>query len=214
MGRRNLCVCLSICVAVQIVLCLSANAAPISQVFKIPDRNSTAYCGLTGTVWEPVTKVQGTYRVVTLQIKDLKRRIAKASGSTKTSLQRKLKLLVSLRARTLSTCRQGIPPTPYPTPSATVAPPTPTISTICFVSGGDTKPGCFGIPAPLIGNDPRGASLYQQQCYGCHRSSKSAVAYNYTKLQSTFDRIPQMAPYRPAPQQLADLVAYVNRFNF
>jgi hypothetical protein len=36
----------------------------------------------------------------------------------------------------------------------------------------------------------------------------------YDRVATSFDRIPQMQPFKPGAQQLADIVAYLNRFNF
>lgn len=203
---------------IQTALPAFAQANEPTDVFTDTSTGRSIYCGLVGSSWVPVVKMRGgTYRSLALEIRTVGKKL-KIAGTTRqrTSLQNKVKKLRALRKGATPVCAMGPSSgdTPFvtPTPSTPAASPTPgTPSVGCFLAGGITAPGCFGIPTQLSGSIDRGQSLYQQQCFGCH---KSRPALPFDKLEGAFSRIPQMLPYKPGQQDLADLVAYLNRFNF
>ena len=104
----------------------------------------------------------------------------------------------------------GVHPTPIPIeqPTATPTPQPTTPSNTCF-NGDWSKPGCFGLPAGTSGNKRTGAAYFESFCDGCH-SSKSNI--DYSRLQQAFNR-PEMQGFKPSdPQDIYNLVAWLNRF--
>lgn len=201
-------------------LCRPAFAATPSTVFEIRDGRSRAYCGLVGATYVPVVKVSGKYRTASSEASAAKKKAQRSIGRTRDLLRKREKTLRALITRTATACKAGPSTTPGagPAPAPTATPgsspaPTPTPVSLpgCFAPGNNTRPGCFGIPSGLTGNIDRGQTAFRNQCTGCHTSRP---ARTYTQLQSSFDRIPQMQPFRPGAQDLADITAYLNRFNF
>jgi hypothetical protein len=194
-----------------------------SSVFEINDSGRAAFCGQIGASWLPALKRRnGTFVSARSELRSLVAKIRREKSrkiiARLESTQRSVRVLQS---RTRATCAEGPPqsipdggtggtlpptPTPTPTPQGSVPPINP-----CFLPGGDIKAGCFGIPATLIANINRGETFYGRNCRGCHGVR---VAMPYDRVATSFDRIPQMQPFKPGAQQLADIVAYLNRFNF
>jgi hypothetical protein len=190
----------------------SVNAEDASQSFQIPDGKRVAFCGLFKSGWQPALKKSETRFVsVRSELRLLDKQIKKARDSrTRDKLIKPKTNYTALFSRTRKTCAAGpgeTPPTqPTPTPTPTSPP-----GLGCFRPGGDVTPGCFGIPPHLTGNINRGQSYFQRNCTGCHANRGIR---SWSQVLGTFSRIPQMQPYRPADPDLADVVAYLNRFNF
>jgi mono/diheme cytochrome c family protein len=77
-----------------------------------------------------------------------------------------------------------------------------------FDANGDTTQ--FGIPAPLVGNQARGAAQYQQSCNICHPDGTHGLNLTFTILKAKLAG-PPMNITSLSDQQLADLVAHLNR---
>lgn len=98
--------------------------------------------------------------------------------------------------------------TPTPTPS-----PTPAIPLSNFDSMGNaTEKGKieFEIPLNLSANVTRGRSVYTTNCVGCHIERNGRT---FTQYREIIARSPMLFDESQIPnQELADLVAYMNRF--
>ena len=191
-------------------------SAQATRIAAIEDGARTAYCGWVDERWVPVLKKSSSSGVtIRSQLSKLRNDIRKVTGSKKRSLQKKQALYSSLEKRTKATCAQLPRPeqelTPTPTPRSSATPRSTPTPLSCFLAGSNTAPGCFGIPPSLTGNIDRGAAYFQRNCTGCHASRPP---YNYSRVKGAFSFVPQMAPYLPSDQALADIVAYLNRFNF
>lgn len=157
---------------------------------------------------------KGNFKTVKGVIAQKKKDLKKATDSKK-----KTKILKDIEKRrkflklgspvcTQGPGESGVLPTPVP-PIAPTATPTPSgPSNTCF-SGDWSKPGCFGLPAGTSGNKRTGATYFETFCDGCH-SSKSNI--NYQGLLNAFTK-PEMQGFQPSdPQDIYNLVAWLNRF--
>jgi hypothetical protein len=98
-------------------------------------------------------------------------------------------------------------PTPTRTPTGT---PTPQV-TPCFDTLGNTS--CFSIPAGSVGNITRGAQIFAaRSCGACH-TEVSRRNKTYTQINAAFSNEYMSGLERPSTAALADLTAYLNRFN-
>ncbi len=111
------------------------------------------------------------------------------------------------------------PQNPKPTPSASPSvSPSPTTSATPrpsstpasgnFDANGNTT--AFGIPAGLVGNKNAGSSVWTSKCSGCHSTEERNRTF--PQIQGALS-IPVMSGIQITDAQLANLVAYLNRFN-
>jgi len=136
----------------------------------------------------------------TTEVQALKAKIAKASGSKKTKLELKLKKLKTKAKRGNSAC------------AAARANPNPGTGPIFDYLGNVTPAGKskFQIPVEYTANQDTGEVVFNYYCTGCHEP----------QLNRTFPIYRSMIAQSPmlydetqiSNQQLADLVAYLNRF--
>jgi hypothetical protein len=184
-------------------------------------------CSYQNKKVEPGT-LKGTparFRSFKIPIDTLKKKIARSTK--KTSLQKQLKILQIEYTRLLQLCKNNLPAIPTPTPPAdsnapsptsTPTPtPTPTPSsggcqTGCYDSSRNTP--CFNIPSSTKGNETRGLQLWAGNCAGCH-SETSRRNRLFGQINLALMTVPQMLPFSDNfnTQDIADLVAYLNRFN-
>lgn len=105
------------------------------------------------------------------------------------------------------------PPAASPTATPIVAP-TATPPTGNFDNRGNvTEKGklAFGIPSHLSGNVTAGKQVVTSFCAGCHQER---IGYSYSAIDTAIRRAPMLYDESSiSRQQLADLVAYLNRFN-
>lgn len=117
--------------------------------------------------------------------------------------------LVILKKAADKECKKiALLPTPTPTAS-----PTPSIPIYNFDSMGNvTAQGkiTFGIPQHLSGNISIGRNIYLTNCVGCHIERNGRTFPQYRDIIA---RSPMLFDEFQIPdQELADLVAYMNRF--
>lgn len=104
-------------------------------------------------------------------------------------------------------------PAKTPTPAATPVGkpnPTPTVPSSggSFDQNGNTVK--FGIPSGLTGNISRGRGIWTADCGGCHGSEK--LGRTYSQIKSALN-LGAMSGVKVTNQEVADLIAYLNRFN-
>jgi hypothetical protein len=201
--------------AVLTVLCVCGVAeAQVTDPFTITVRSKPLLCGLSGSSYQPVIRrTDQSLAPASAELRTVRGKIKKAKGAALKKLKREESTLKSTIARGKNPCRTGpnqpgaqrlvVAPTPTPTPGIPVG---------CFVAGNNTVPGCFGIPNNMSGNIDRGQTFYQANCRGCHDFVKNNRSWG--EVSRALNNIPQMRPFRPADQTIADVVAYLNRFNF
>lgn len=169
------------------------------------------------------------FRALSIPIETLKKKIQRSSK--KVALKKQLRALQTEYGRLVKLCKSNLPPTPTPTPTtpgaistptATATPnrqntptPTPTAAGCtsgCYDSSRNTP--CFNIPAPTKGNETRGAQLWAGNCAGCHAESSRRNRV-YGQISLALRSVPEMLPFSNdySTQDIADLVAYLNRFN-
>lgn len=100
-------------------------------------------------------------------------------------------------------------PTPTPTPIPTIGPnPTQTPKPESnFDSAGNTS--AFGIPSGMRGNISAGKRVWGRVCSACHVSEKNGRRFNDIKRARRSQ--PEMRALSITDQQIADVVAYLNR---
>lgn len=106
------------------------------------------------------------------------------------------------------------PAPPVASPTATpIAAPTATPPTGNFDNRGNvTEKGklAFGIPSHLSGNVTAGKQVVTSFCTGCHQER---IGWSYPAIDTAIRRSPMLYDESSiSRQQLADLVAYLNRF--
>lgn len=196
---------LSACLAVQAL----AHAQVPTSIFEITDKGKTAYCGYVKS-WVPAVKLKdGSFKTISAELRTIATKLRTATGDKKKSLEKRQTNLKGIQSRTKSTCAKGPTGTPPTQPTATPTPGSPPVG--CFIPGGDIVAGCFGIPTNLTANIIRGEVYFTNNCKGCHASRP---ARNFTYVKAKFSEVPQMRPFLPVDAVLADIVGYLNRFNF
>lgn len=193
-----------------------AIAGPIaSQVFEITDRNKVAYCGILSKSWEPVyLATDGTFQGIAGRLRALEKKIPKAKGNARKKLEKEKTTLTGIQSRTRKVCARGpagTPPDPGTTPTPTPTPTPESGGFGCFLSGGNIKPGCFGIPTNITANLNRGETYFLGNCTGCHERRPPRT---YQEVKQRFREVSEMQPFEPGEQDLADVIAYLNRGNF
>jgi hypothetical protein len=190
----------------------------VDEIFIISSQSVVYTCGFLER-WHPgkLNIRSGIFTPTEVTIRDKNKQLKRQSGAKKRKTKQSLALDKKYLRLGTPLCQNGpssgMTPTPtaVPTvPGGSTPTPTPTPSTWCFQSNGDANPGCFGIPAPLVGNKIRGEAYYTTNCTGCH----SPVANeSYSHVYERLSTVPQMQPFRPDnDQDIADIVAYINRF--
>lgn len=192
------------------------------QLFEVESGSGRFVCGLVSNKWIPgsLTK-SGDFQSLAEQISVLRTQIKKATGAKKTKLQKKSNTLRKLRETRARACAGGPPsgnatPTPEsivtnrPTPTSTARPTmSATPSNRCFDSAGNTT--CFGIPAGMHGNKNSGSVIVSSDCLGCHNERQNRT---YQQIVNSINSVSQMSRFVDLPSQdIADIVAYINRFN-
>ena len=199
-------------------LCATTRASS-DQVFQVDSGSGRFLCGLVASKWVPgsLTK-NGDFQSLAQQISLLRAQIKKASGTKKAKLIKKSNTLRALRETRARACAGGPPtggatPTPESIvtgrPTATATPrTTSTPASGCFDSNGNTS--CFGIPNGVRGNKNSGSVIVISDCNGCHSERQR----NYQQITSSFTNVATMTRFIDLPvQDVADIVAYLNRFN-
>lgn len=173
-------------------------------------------CGLHAGTWIPgvLAKDGKTFTAFAWQIRKLKRTLSNTTDDVKRrKLTRKIASLTKKRRAGSEPCKTDeavIPPgdsTPSPTPT-----PTPSTGAGCYDANRNT--GCFGIPNGILGNEGRGEALFEGICSGCHTENQRRNR-SYSELSSAFETVLAMRPFTSdlVSQDIADLVAYLNRYN-
>jgi len=155
-------------------------------------------------------------------IKEAKRRAVQRPSE---GARRKVTALQRVHKRGLTACREAFknvirdPATPTPTaqttPQATPTPITPAPPTCNsnFDSNGNTCPNRFGIPAGLTGNIARGRNIQTLRCNGCHVQRTNYQFGAITDAVNNVGAMNGVLTGYETQQAVADLVAYLNRFN-
>jgi hypothetical protein len=114
--------------------------------------------------------------------------------------------LTTTSTTTTTTTIPGTPPgSPTPRPTAT---PRPTEKPRGpFDADGNTSE--FGIPNGLKGNISAGRRVWSRVCTDCHLSEKTGKSYG--DIQRARRTVPDMRGLQVSNQQVADVVAYLNR---
>jgi hypothetical protein len=102
-------------------------------------------------------------------------------------------------------------PTPRPTTGGTTSPtakptPVPTTTGNFDANGNTTK---FGIPSGMSGNITAGSSVQASNCNGCHTEKQGR---SFGQLKASLS-IGPMSFIKLSDSQIANLTAYLNRFN-
>ena len=196
--------------------------ASSDQVFEVDNGSGRFFCGLAGSKWVPGSLTKGgDFISLAQQIASLRAQIKKASGAKRAKLIKKSNSLRSLRQIRASACAGGPPngsatPTPEsivtgrPTATATArATQSPTPGNSCFDANGNTS--CFGIPNGTRGNKNSGSIIVTSDCNGCHNERQNRT---YQQITNSFSGVKEMSRFVDLPlQDVADIVAYLNRFN-
>lgn len=193
-------------------------ATSVSVSLKGKRSAHTIFClGTTaGVVARRATGVKFTpYPIV---LRDLKKKDPKS---------KKLPLLKAISSAGRSACALGVVPTPTPgavapgpIPTATpqpTSPPAPLPTNTPTTGNFDTKgnvtekgKALFGIPSNLSANVSSGKLVLQSFCTGCHGER---VGLSYQTIDTAIRKSPMLYDESSiSRQQLADLVAYLNRF--
>lgn len=236
-----LCVTVSVCIAgyASAVSTVSIKLG-IDKLF-IKDNTACGLIG-SRWVSGKLAKDGTTFTPYTNQLKSLKRSLQKAPLAKKNKINKQILSVTKLNRVGNKICISGptvapntptatsipvftstpVPATPTRTPSArtptatSTATPTATATpTPCFDSDGNTT--CFGIPATFVGNIERGSALFDT-CNACHRRDDSDGQKRgrfFNQIKTAFTIIPAMQPYSSlsTDQNVADITAYLNRFN-
>lgn len=130
--------------------------------------------------------------------------------------------LTAINKLATAKCKVLALPTPTPTPTATPSPtPTATATPQATFAAGNfdgngnvtaTGKSVFQIPANLSGNISLGRDVYDTYCFGCH---VERVNRTFPDLRYNTSRPPMNYDSTDLPDaELANLVAYLNRFRF
>lgn len=205
-------------VAQSLVDAAQLRATSVSVSLKGKRSTHTVFClgNTAGIAAKRSTGMRFTpYSIV---LRDLKRKDPKS---------KKLPLLRAISSSGRLACALGVAPSPTPgiiapgpAPTATAQPtsppaPLPTNTPLSgnFDSRGNvTEKGksVFGIPSNLSANVSAGKIVSQSFCTGCHGER---VGLSYQTIDSAIRRSPMLYDESAiSRQQLADLVAYLNRF--
>jgi hypothetical protein len=191
--------------------------------FVIETDKGTCECALQGTQWRSgvVTGQGDRFLIFVDEVRRLQRSIPKLKGSKKKQAQRTRTRYNTLKKRCETICAVGRSPSAQPTATPTPAPgqPTPTPTppgggSSCYNSNRDTS--CFGIPQGMVGNENAGQTRWSVSpgCVGCHGPGDVARRNRtFLQVQTALQEIPAMQPVECDAQCIADIVAYLNRFN-
>ena len=201
---------------------LATKRAGSDQVFQVENASGRFFCGNVSNKWVPGSLTKGgDFLSLAQQISTLRAQIQKSTGTKRAKLIKKSNTLRALRQTRASACADGPPsdsatPTPEsivtgrPTATSTArATASPTPSNSCFDANGNTS--CFGIPNGIRGNKNSGSIIVNSDCSGCHNERLNRT---YQQITSSIQNVSQMTRFIDLPQQdIADIVAYLNRFN-
>lgn len=168
-------------------------------------------CGYVNGGWIPGDLRRGNiFWSFKAQIRDNKLKQAQTTDTKRLNRLKRLANTLRTKQRQGNTACRNADQLPTPTPTPTPNPQTGS----CYDSQRNTS--CFGIPSGVIGNEIRGQTLFQS-CAGCHSGSADGGRRNrpYPELTNALATIPQMRPFEGSftQQDIADIVAYLNRFN-
>jgi mono/diheme cytochrome c family protein len=71
--------------------------------------------------------------------------------------------------------------------------------------------GAFGIPDGVTGSISAGQAIIASTCSGCHGSGQNLAALDYSRFTATLQAVPAMRALPLTQQDIADLVAWLNR---
>lgn len=186
----------------------STGAVYIGSDLRFVSSGATNYtCGLLSGAWLPGTvdrKHSSYFLTFKTQMANLKKQIKKASGSKKSKLEAKLKVLKAKNKKAQAACNQfngGSNPTPTP------------ISSGNFTGTGDvTAAGklLFAIPSTLSANITTGKNLHSMLCSGCHGEK---LGRSFNSLRSSIAATPMsFTTSDVSDSELANITAYLNRY--
>jgi hypothetical protein len=129
-------------------------------------------------------------------------------------IKKKLTMLQRLNRQGLVACRNALRlVSEAPRPGVNPSDPSPPSCNGNFDAQGNTCPDKFLIPSGLVGNISRGKSIHTLRCSGCHMER---THYQFDQVVHAVSNVRAMngilAGYE-TEQAVADLVAYLNRFN-
>lgn len=199
----------------------AVHVSDLESIVEVETNLGTVACAWIDTAWVAgsLGRSGTTFSSLSEQIKKQNQALKKATGAKYLKIKKKIAALKKLKKAGQAECNlleeyNGGEPTPTPTvaPSAT---PTPTPRPSCYDS--QRRTSCFGIPTGILGRESVGQSLFNSFCSGCHDGSADGGRRNrsYTEYLNSFSEIPEMQPYQSdySSQDIADLTAYLNRFN-
>ena len=155
-------------------------------------------------------KVSGArFKSLAQQVKTLK---VKAASDRR--YRQKLKDTKKLLNLGKAACARIAIPPPAPPSATPTSTPLPTNQNYIFDSQGNLTTlgkSYLGVPADLDGNIDRGQTVQNFFCAGCHAETR---LWRYVQLKSRIQAEPMyfQVPGDLSTQQVADLVAYLNRF--
>lgn len=191
-----------------LALPVGAQALPSSQMFQMNQNGRTYTCGMVNSVWHGGMLVSGRFISFAQLITNTKVKMKTAAPAKKAAM--KIKLASYKKSHTVvgAICRAAAnsnnnPPTSTPRP-------TPNTATNFDSSGNVTAAGktLFAIPSSLSANKDRGKTVWDGECRACHSSEYRNK--RYTDLVNLLPGAPMYIHLQSS--ELADLVAYLNRF--
>ncbi len=181
-----------------------------SALVQVETDQGAMFCSRVNSAWVVGSMRGMTFTSFVDQRKKLQKQLKTASSSKVATLKKKIAVLKKKNAVGMPACNA----IPQESPSGSPTP-LPTRSAGCFDSSRNTA--CFGIPAPLRGNETRGENVFKNGCMGCHSKTSDSDKRNrtYQQILNSFTNEPQMRPYSDSysTQDVADITAYLNRYN-
>ncbi len=184
---------------------------PASQMFQTSQNGHTYTCGMVNSKWNGGILVSGRFMPFSQLITNTKVKLRTATGKKKLKLKAKLASYKNSHSTVGSICRAaasgggggGSTPTHTPTPP-------PSSGSNFDSSGNVTAAGkaLFTIPSSLSANKSRGQTVWSSTCRACHSSEYQNK--RYVDLVNVLPAAPMFVHI--SNNQLADLVAYLNRF--
>jgi hypothetical protein len=180
-----------------------------SDMFQTNHSGKTYTCGRINSAWHGGQLVSGRFISFAQLIKNTKSAVKRAKGSKRTKLQSKLTSYKSSHSTVGAICRAAADNSNIPPPVSTPRP-TPTPNLYFDSAGNVTAAGksAFAIPSSLSANKDSGLSVWNNECRVCHESEHRNKRYSELVNLITEDPMYVSIPN----SQLANLVAYLNRF--
>lgn len=186
-------------------------AAPANSVklaskslFTVRASSASILCGNLPP-WSPGRMVSDRFYPTRVEIKALKAKISKSSGSARRALEAKVRQLNSYLSKGKAPCAKG--------PPRAVSTPTP--SGPFDALGNVTAAGkvAFGIPSNLSASVNSGIGAWNSTCNGCHHMQPSGLGIrSFPEIKARIQLSPMLfsIPGELTEQQIADIVAFAN----